>query len=94
MGGARRTAAQVRRLAPPLTLDPSPLVAALEEGPQTFIHGNWELAKLGRHPDGHTVLFDLLGAVVQFGWEKALGGEGPELDWWIERAEEGRARLS
>ena len=23
----------------------------------------------------------LLGGLVQFGWEKALGGQGPELDW-------------
>ena len=34
----------------------------------------------------------LLGGLVQFGWEKALGGQGPELDWWLERAAEG-ARL-
>jgi hypothetical protein len=134
----------------PLTEDPSPLVAALEDGPQTFIHGNWKLANLGRHPDGRTVLFDwedpgiapptadlawylalnsarlptskestiasyraalerhgvpttgwfdrqlqlaLLGAVVQFGWEKALGGDGAELAWWTDRAAEGRALL-
>jgi len=31
----------------------------------------------------------LLGAMVQFGWEKALGGPGAELDWWVERAQEG-----
>jgi hypothetical protein len=24
----------------------------------------------------------LLGAMVQFGWEKALGGRGAELEWW------------
>jgi hypothetical protein len=34
----------------------------------------------------------LLGAVVQFGWEKALG-EGAELAWWCERARAGLARL-
>ena len=34
----------------------------------------------------------LLGGLVQFGWEKALGGPGPELDWWLARAGEG-ARL-
>ncbi len=27
----------------------------------------------------------LLGAVVQFGWEKALGGPGAELEWWLGR---------
>lgn len=30
----------------------------------------------------------LLGAVVQFGWEKALGDDD-ELGWWVERAREG-----
>ena len=34
----------------------------------------------------------LLGAVVQFGWEKALGDEA-ELGWWCERAGEGLERL-
>lgn len=34
----------------------------------------------------------LLGAVVQFGWEKALGDES-ELGWWCDRALEGLARL-
>ena len=31
----------------------------------------------------------LLGALVQFGWEKALGGYDDELAWWEERAREG-----
>jgi hypothetical protein len=31
----------------------------------------------------------LLGAVVWFGWEKALGGDGPELDWWLSQAAAG-----
>lgn len=34
----------------------------------------------------------LLGALVQFGWEKALGGD-EELAWWCERAREGAALL-
>ncbi len=34
----------------------------------------------------------LLGALVQFGWEKALGGYDEELAWWEARAIEG-ARL-
>jgi hypothetical protein len=25
---------------------------------------------------------ELLGTMMQFGWEKALGGPGPELEWW------------
>ena len=28
------------------------------------------------------VALEMLGTMVQFGWEKALGGPGPELDWW------------
>jgi Phosphotransferase enzyme family len=28
------------------------------------------------------VALEALGAMVQFGWEKALGGPGPELSWW------------
>jgi hypothetical protein len=34
----------------------------------------------------------LLGGLVQFGWEKALGDED-ELTWWCERAERGVDRL-
>jgi Phosphotransferase enzyme family len=34
----------------------------------------------------------LLGAVVQFGWEKALG-DADELGWWLDRAREGAAWL-
>ena len=34
----------------------------------------------------------LLGAVVQFGWEKALG-DGDELDWWCDAARAGTAWL-
>ena len=35
----------------------------------------------------------LLGALVQFGWEKALGDRNDELDWWGRRAAAGRAFL-
>ena len=35
----------------------------------------------------------LLGALVQFGWEKALGGYDDELAWWEARAVEGAALL-
>ena len=34
----------------------------------------------------------LLGTLVQFGWEKAFGGEA-ELAWWCDRAREGIGRL-
>jgi len=36
----------------------------------------------------------LLGAFVQFGWEKALGGPGPELAWWEQKAVEGARYLA
>jgi phosphotransferase family enzyme len=35
----------------------------------------------------------LLGALVQFGWEKAFEGPGAELDWWVDRAKAGLGRL-
>jgi hypothetical protein len=35
----------------------------------------------------------MLGCMLQFGWEKALGGPGPELDWWEARASEGARYL-
>jgi hypothetical protein len=134
----------------PLAHDPAPLVAALAETPQTFVHGNWKLDNLGTDDVGRTVLLDweipgraaplsdlawylaincrrlpvskeasvecyrealerhgvdtdswwerqlalcLVGALVQFGWEKALGGYDDELAWWEERAVSGQALL-
>ena len=133
----------------PLAWDPGPLVEALADTPQAFIHGNWKLDNLGVDTTGRTILFDwelpglgaplsdlawylaincrrlpqskeaaidtyrlaleragidtapwwdrqlalcLLGALVQFGWEKALGGYDDELVWWEEKAVAG-ARL-
>ncbi|HEY3702703.1 MAG TPA: phosphotransferase [Acidimicrobiales bacterium] len=35
----------------------------------------------------------LLGGLVQFGWEKALGGPGAELAWWLGRGADGLACL-
>ena len=29
---------------------------------------------------------EMVGAMMQFGWEKGLGGAGPELDWWTAAA--------
>ena len=58
MGAA---AGALRRASPilsPLCLDPSPLVAALEATPQTFVHGDSKMGNLGRHPDGRTILID------------------------------------
>jgi hypothetical protein len=31
----------------------------------------------------------LVAGLVWFGWEKALGGPGPELQWWLERVADG-----
>lgn len=59
----------------PLAWDPSPLVMALEETPQTFVHGNWKLDNLGVNPDGRTVLLD---------WE--IPGRSPalsDLAWYL-----------
>jgi hypothetical protein len=130
----------------PLAWNPAPLVEALDQTPQTFVHGNWKLDNLGTDAEGRTVVLDwelpgrgpalsdlawylaincrrlpqpkqatigayraalerhgidtepwwdrqlalcLLGALVQFGWEKAFGGYDDELAWWEERAVEG-----
>jgi len=127
----------------PLADDPGPLVEALAETPQTFVHSNFKLDNLGTDDDGRTVILDweapgrgaplgdlawylaincrrlplskedsigvyraalealgvdtepwwerqlelcLLGALVQFGWEKALGGYDDELRWWEAKA--------
>jgi hypothetical protein len=135
----------------PLSVDPGPLVEALERTPQTFVHGNWKLDNLGTDAEGRTVILDwessgrgaalsdlawylaincrrlpeskeaaidayraslerrgvdtgpwwdtqlalcLLGALVQFGWEKALGGYDSELAWWEARALEGERLLA
>lgn len=135
---------RLAQLVMPLLDEPAPLLAALSQGPQTLVHGDWKAANLGSHADGRTVLLDfgempgqaspiadlswylalnadllpeskedtlasyraaleshgvsttgwwdtaveleLLATMVQFGWEKALGGPGPELAWWEERA--------
>ncbi|MDT4969919.1 MAG: hypothetical protein QOG22_62, partial [Pseudonocardiales bacterium] len=59
----------------PLAWDPSPLVAALDQTPQTFVHGNWKLDNLGTDSDGRTVVLD---------WE--LPGRGAalsDLAWYL-----------
>jgi hypothetical protein len=35
------------------------------------------------------VALELLGCMLQFGWEKALGGPGDELSWWEDRVRRG-----
>ena len=39
------------------------------------------------------VALELLATMVQFGWEKALGGRGVELEWWEARAVAGAREL-
>lgn len=135
----------------PLAWDPGPLVTALANTPQTFVHGNWKLDNLGIDAQHRTVVLDwelpglgaglsdlawylaincrrlpqskeaaieayrtalenagvqtepwwdrqlalcLLGALVQFGWEKALGGYDDELAWWEAKAVAGSALLT
>jgi hypothetical protein len=42
----------------------------------------------------HQLALCLLGALVQFGWEKALGGYDDELAWWEAKALDAAALLS
>jgi len=42
---------------------------------------------------GRQLSLCLLGAVVQFGWEKALSGYDDELRWWEEQAVRAAALL-
>lgn len=148
-----RRAPRVAGLVRDLLDDPTPLVTALAETPQTLIHGDWKAANLGSHADGRTVLLDwdlpgiapacadiawyvclnrarlpqsredtllahrdalerhgvdtrswwrrqsvlcLLGTLLLFGWEKALGDgaeEAEELAWWEARALEAGREL-
>jgi hypothetical protein len=39
------------------------------------------------------VALELLGCMLQFGWEKALGGPGDELSWWEEWVQRGARAL-
>jgi hypothetical protein len=60
-----------------LATDPAPLVRALRETPETFIHGDWKFGNLGSHPDGRTVLFDWAwpgqaGPCVDLAWYLAV----------------------
>jgi hypothetical protein len=54
---------------------PGPLADAMRSTPATFLHGDWKMGNLGRHPDGRTILLD---------W--AYPGSGPvlwELAWYL-----------
>jgi len=55
--------------------DATPLIDALGTTPVTFVHGDWKMGNLGRHPDGRTILLD---------W--AYPGAGPacwDLMWYL-----------
>ena len=55
--------------------EPKPLADAMRATPATFLHGDWKLGNLGRHPDGRTILLD---------W--AYPGSGPihwDLGWYL-----------
>jgi Phosphotransferase enzyme family len=54
---------------------PRALTDAMRSTPATFLHGDWKLGNLGRHPDGRTILLD---------W--AYPGSGPvlwDLGWYL-----------
>jgi hypothetical protein len=55
--------------------DPSLLTGPLAETPSTFLHGDWKMGNLGRHPGWRTILLD---------W--AYPGSGPacwDLCWYL-----------
>jgi hypothetical protein len=54
---------------------PEVVTTALATTPPTFLHGDWKMGNLGRHPDGRTILLD---------W--AYPGSGPicwDLGWYL-----------
>src|SRR5436190_9850957 len=72
---ATRAPADVFEVIDALRRDPSPLVAAMQTTPLTFVHGDWKLGNVGTASDGRTVLID---------W--TYPGEGPccyELAWYL-----------
>ena len=62
-------------IATPLVRDPAPLVHALGDTPQTFVHGDWKLDNLGTDAQQRTILLD---------W--SLPGRSPalsDLAWYL-----------
>jgi hypothetical protein len=60
-----------------LATDGKPLAAALDETPNTLVHGDWKFGNLGSHPDGRTILLDWgwpsrAGALVEIAWYLAV----------------------
>jgi hypothetical protein len=71
----REVAPEMAAVVLPMHDDPTPLLDALARTPGTFLHGDWKMGNLGRHPDGRAVLLD---------W--AYLGAGPatwELQWYL-----------
>jgi hypothetical protein len=66
---------ELMALVVPLLNDPKPLVEALDATPVTFLHGDWKMGNLGRHPDGRVVLLD---------WDRAAAGPATaDLAWYL-----------
>jgi hypothetical protein len=68
-------APELSELLTAIHLAPKPLADAMRATPPTFLHGDWKLGNLGRHPDGRTILLD---------W--AYPGSGPihwDLGWYL-----------
>lgn len=62
-------------LAAAVQVEPSLLTQPLAQTPVTFLHGDWKMGNLGRHPGGRTILLD---------W--AYPGSGPacwDLCWYL-----------
>jgi len=68
-------APSLAKLCSAIQLSPRALADAMRATPATFLHGDWKMGNLGRHPDGRTVLLD---------W--AYPGAGPacwDLAWYL-----------
>ncbi len=71
----RAKAPRAADLALSIANDTGALEAAMADGPQTLVHGDWKFGNLGSWPDGRTVLLD-------WGWP---GQAGPcvDLGWYL-----------
>ena len=68
-------APELYAVAAPLLADPRPLAEALLRTPATFLHGDWKMGNLGRHPDGRVVLLD---------WDRpTIGPCTADLAWYL-----------
>jgi len=70
------------------------LNAALLPESKDDVLGSYRVALAGHGVDAtdwweDAAALELLGCMLQFGWEKALGGPGDELLWWEDRVRRG-----